>query len=421
VGSINYGRVNGVKTKQNAVPPAGQGLPLNTFKQQHSIKPMSRLQLQKYNELMRYKKLMGERNHLRMGKGLSEAGSLRHIAPILADNLVEAPSIRLAALARLIAFAKHRQKMIDVTASKKTLKSRRLPLLSATKMQKYNSSKMASAMMTSANTSPDTPVMTSSQKASAFSFSPINSEEKVTKDIQAVNLPMKPNAVLVPSSKEVLIPSFASVRHHEIEARPAVESSKLLSKTVVVEHSNNIDPSDVTRSRLSKPERPSITQVMSLLGNNNGQSDSKRNVAGATKKNENMATGHDDSGTQVNRQIVKNFFQRPTQPATNIHASFTDLGNLLSGRSPTEQAHKGKKLEEEKPRAGGKSNIANGQVNAVHDEESGISSIRKKNTRNIIRTLKTDTSVANLLLRKRSEIPRIKRRLKKSKRKNKTQ
>ena len=410
-------QINERKTRPNAVPPAGQGNPLSAVNEgEHSIKPMSRLQLQKYHELMKYKKLMSERNHLKINKGLAEGGALRHIAPILADRLVDAPSIRLAALARLIAMAKHRQKIIDVTASKKTLPGGS-PSLPA-KYSPQDRPKMAATLTSPLVTPNETPnaKLTSDEISSpkAAKIEPLPSMT-ISKTANAAISPVNSNSVLVSSGKHVLIPSFARISNHDTEAHPAVESSKLLPKTVLAEYDNLIDPSDVTRSQLSKPDRPSITQVMNLLGNQNGsKSGSKRNATGAIEISAVKTTGHEDNRNKISGKIVKSFFKQPTQSATSIRASITDLGNMLTERTPTEKRALGNNL-----RTRGKISMVKGAVNVIHDEEAGNSSLQVKTTRNIIRTLKTDTNAADLLLRKRSEIPRIKRRLRKRKKKNK--
>ena len=417
-------KINEPKEKPNAVPPAGQGIPLNGFKGGHSIKPMSRLQLQKYHKLIKYKQLMSERNRLKMSRGTAEGGALRHIAPVLADRLVDAPSVRLAALARLIALTKHRQKIIDVTASKKTLPGL-LPIRPSQISQ--NNAKSVSPTMTPSNTSPETPKAnfisngTSSERSVAVIPSQMGqlSTMTISKVPIAYNSQVHPSSVLVPSSKQVIIPSFASTSTHDTEAHPAVESSKLLSKTAAAEHYNLIDASDVTRSQLSKPDRPSITQVMNLLGNQNGQSGSKRNTADAKENNQAKVIGHEENSKKLTGQILKNFYKQPTQPATNIRASFTNLGKLLTetGKTPTQGVSKEKGPVESNLIVRGKINTGAESVVATHDEEVGISSIRKQTARNIIRTLKTDTGAADLLLRKRNEIPRVKRRLKKGKKK----
>ena len=442
-GNINAGSVNamhGAKGKPNIVPPAGQGIPVSTLKTQHTIKPMSRLQLQKYQQLMKYKKLMGERNHLKMETGVMESGPMRHIAPYLADRLVDAPSIRLAALARLISMAKRRQKMIDVTASKKTLPS-------PSSGDKYSPTNMSlktsqtpfdeAKSMTSSHTSPEASAakMTSQEQSSlkavavgsSTSMSPGDSVSPLSKTTNTFMSPVNTKSVLVPSSRQFFLPSFARLSAHEIETHPAEESSNLLSKAVVAERKYRIDPSDVTRSQLSKPNRPSITQVMNILGNGTGF---RKNTVESTQTVDGKTTETKDQDDKMSGQIVKSFFKQPTQPATTISNSIKELGSMLKGGSnekttgrpnvakspaelhPAEISPAGENLKTRE-----KTDNVNGQVNSVHDQEAGIASIRKQNTRNIVRTLKTDTSSADLLLRKRNEIPRVKRKLKNKRRK----
>ena len=454
--------VDGIKAsalKPNAVPPAGQGLPISAVKSQHSIKPMSKLELKKYHQLMMYKKLIGARNH--HDTGLMEGGSLRHIAPAFADQLIDAPTVRLEALARLISMAKRHQKMIDVTASKKTLPEKKPANVES------NSSKSSSALLTSTGaplevsvvkpqesreTSPAKEVtggQIAKLQASSYQTTPskevtisqlttspieLETQRLTSTNVKTFTSPLISKSVLVPSRKQVLVPSFARLVEHETEAKPAGETSKLRSKVTAAEHDNGVDPADVTRSQLSKPVRPSIIQVMSMLGNQNSRTGPNATVDEKALENKAIGAGVEKGSGREEKKvtIMKNFFKQPTQPSSSIQNSFKELGRMLSEDERASRSNTAGKDYGEMSTAGkslngtslaGSSNTTQGTVDTskgllsgIHNQEAGISSIRKETLRNIIRTLKTDKTSADLLLRKRSKIPRVRRKLAKKRR-----
>ena len=482
------------------VPPAGPGsLPSRTFINSHSIKPMSRMQLKKYKQLQAYKKMMSERNRLRSNANFMEGGSLRHIAPLLADRLVDASSVRLAALARLVAMAKTRSKMIDVAASKKTLPGSKLPVapsLIKTSLDDSKPSMEASPIMSpmpavhsKITTSVISPLMTSSDMTPLMTSAEMASEKHASPIMKAsIMIPSKTNAVFVPTSKAIKDTASLNADKQSVEETPAKENSGLLSKTTLPEMDNGIDPSDVTRSQLEKPNKPSIKQVMDLLGTQTGQSGSKtsdtavkesmnikqeketvgdkrspvvtqeqtaksastaisdgkltekksagnivseNNIDGrketdgakrspvvpqeeSTKLIQNKVRNKELTEKTTDANIVNNFFKKGTQKA--------HIGETLEALDKTGKP-KNEKMSVLDAKPGKESRISapevwtneqmTGKANYIiplHEKEAGKALVRKADMRSVIRTLKSDADTANFLLRKRSRIPRVRKR-----------
>eukprot|EP00795_Rhopilema_esculentum_P011415 gene11415-21615_t len=390
------------KARPNAVPPAGQGIPINSYGK--AIKPLSRLQL-KNKRIEAFRKLMRERNRHNANKEVMESGSLRHIAPLLADRLVDAPSVRLAALARLISMAKYHHKMIDVVASKKTLPSSKYPLEKTSQMlpKSVESADLSSDLIKPAV---ELPRMTTGTKSSFIltpSSKPTESESPESKSkVHMINLRLRANSVLVPSRTYDTETSNLKSLLHETESAPSAVGSRLISKTTLEETNNRVDPADVTRSRLAKPSETSIVQAMKILGDKETSSDEKDNVAikDASSLHEEQHGGTEKTSEKGHATIMNSFFKKPTASMRN---SLTDLSSTMNFNKkrlivspPTDMEKFFGKLSSPGLKA----------RSSVHEEEAGKALIRKADTKNIVRTLKADTETANLMLRKRSRIPR---------------
>ena len=390
------------KARPNAVPPAGQGIPINSDGK--AIKPMSRLQLKNYKRLEAFRKLMSERNRHNANKEVMESGSLRHIAPLLADRLVDAPSVRLAALARLISMAKHHHKMIDVAASKKTLPSSKYPLERTSQMlpKSVESTELSSDLKPAV----ELPRMTTGIKSSFIltpSSKPTEGESTESKSkVHTMNLRLRANSVLVPSRTYDTETSNLKSLLHETESAPSAVGSRLISKTTVEETNNRVDPADVTRSRLAKPSETSIVQAMKILGDKETSSDEKDNVAikDASSSHDAQHGDTEKSSENGHATIVNSFFKKPTASMRNALTELSSTMNFNKKRlivsPPTD-------MEKFFGRLSGPGLKAR---SSVHEQEAGKALIRKTDTKNIVRTLKADTETANLMLRKRSRIPR---------------
>ena len=482
---------------ESNVPPAGPGgLPSRTFINSHSIKPMSRMQLKKYKQLQAYKKMMSERNRLRPNANFMEGGSLRHIAPLLADRLVDASSVRLAALARLVAMAKTRGKMIDVAASKKTLPGSKLPVapsLIKTSLDSKPSTEASPitspmpAVHSKTTTSVISPLMTSSDMTPLMTSAEMTSTKHTSPIMKAsIMIPSKTNAVFVPTSKAIKDTASLNADKQSVEETPAKETSGLLSKTTLPEMDNGIDPSDVTRSQLEKPNKPSIKQVMDLLGTQTGQSGSKEgdtavkesmNIkqeavgdkrspvvtqeqtpkSASTSVSDGKLTKKKSSGNIVNENIIderKETEGAKRSPVVPQEESTKLIQNRISNKELTEKttdanivsnffkkgaqkSHIGETLEaldnigkpknvkmsdlDSKPGKESQISAPDDRTNEQmtrkanyiippHEKEAGKALIRKADMRSVIRTLKSDADTANFLLRKRSRIPRVRKR-----------
>eukprot|EP00794_Sanderia_malayensis_P018203 gene18203-20021_t len=228
-------RPNNSFHSQNLVPPAGQGFPWDSKAHgKNAIRPISRMLLKKYKLLMSHMTKPMLQNQIRVNK--LESGGFKHIGPALLSQLNDA-SVRYAALARLIAMAKNREKLIDVTASKKSLPDKPVYLRLRNETGKSRPDRISVKFYR--------PLL------SSF-FKKPEDDKDVLVPTSKLDNHEKENAVLVPEKQHV-------------EEEPAEEKSRLLSRGKSAEIDTIVDPADVTRSQLEKPKKPAISQVLNLL------------------------------------------------------------------------------------------------------------------------------------------------------------
>eukprot|EP00795_Rhopilema_esculentum_P011416 gene11416-21616_t len=250
------------------------------------------------------------------------------------------------------------------------------------------------------------PRMTTGTKSSFIltpSSKPTESEPPESKSkVHMMKLRLRANSVLVPSRTYDTETSNLKSLLHETESAPSAVGSRLISKTTLEETNNRVDPADVTRSRLAKPSETSIVQAMKILGDKETSSDEKDNVAikDASSLHEEQHGGTEKTSEKGHTTIVNSFFKKPTASMRN---SLTDLSSTMNFNKkrlivspPTDMEKFFGKLSSPGLKA----------RSSVHEEEAGKALIRKADTKNIVRTLKADTETANLMLRKRSRIPR---------------
>ncbi len=384
------------------VPPAGQGgLPLGSkLHSKHAIRPITRSLWNKYKSILsRMNMPVSSPN-----RNLVKLASLRQANPVLA-NQIDTPS-RYAALAQLVAIAKKRQRLIDVAASKKSITRR---------IENMNLRIKDLGLKTSQETAPiteDKPVITSFYKAPVVSIPTKGVKLSINDDGDAA-----------------LVPEKQIVEEKSGDERPGDEKSRLVSRVKSAEVDTIVNPSDVTRSQLEKPKKPSINQVMDLLaGQENAKGDNKANNASSAtmqldaSKSESPVNNKgvqalESSGSNVRSPASANIVPANTIPAKGLILKINKLAELnkikdwdklkatdsrenLPEKSINVEADVKTKIQPiRKPSI----------LIPVHEYESGKAFVRKQDARNLIRTIKADADTANFLLRKRNKVPRPKK------------
>ena len=383
------------KPQTHLVPPAGQGVPFNPS----NVKSSMQFQNDAENKSDSVKT-----HHQEKTVAVSKFNSLHK--PVSADvlqrllslhlkNYALSKPINLAPLAQLIALAKARQRMVDVTAAKKSLTD----LVKGTQEQQqvdnlargaYEQSQMnlrASEQLKrysklGAGQFQTEPIQSTNTREGSPIINPAGEGELSILQANISTESKKKSTSMLPSKDQFSLGQNTlmsdAMSRMFTESKSSIESKQ----------DNGVDPSDITRSNVmsARPKLPdlNINTAMKLLGNKDNTQELKSEVLS------NFAKTTGNSKFSVHFQSAKNqlgHYDEQTKRNKNV--------SPLINSEPTKHSV-----------VIGEPLLRSRHILPFHRQEAAKTFVRRKDVRDIIRKLRNDRNISNFILRRRNEIPK---------------